>query len=728
MQPQETTVTKAPPEHQLLSLFECYQNGRFVDAEKLAISITEEYPKHQLGWKILGAIFGGTDRHAEAVDANQAAVALFPEDAEAHSNLGNTFKELLRLDEAELSLRHAISLNRDFAEAHSNLGITLSALGRLDEAEAFLRHSILLKPTLAEAHNNLGLTLEGLGKLEDAHASYTQAVVLKSGFSEAHSNLGNALRQLLRMEDAEATLRHAIALNGDFAEAHTNLGLTLKDMGRLDEAEASLRQAITLKPTLAEGHNSLGILLQGIGRLEDAQASYTKAIAMRPNFAEAHNNLGNLFKELIMLEEAEGSFREAIALKYDFPEAYSNLGIVLKELGRLDEAEASYMQALVLKPGYALAHNNLGNTLKKLGRLDEAEGQLRQAIASNPDYAEAHCNLGGILQELGRLKEAEVSYSHALDLNSDYAEAMLNLSISLSYTNDLEGEIRTLNNLIQIDHGRFEFKARVSLAICNFLDGDFLETKKQIVIATSIQGIDLTCSRYEEAYLSYLSNIFKWYEAKNFEYHNPKVGETLYVIGESHSLVGHCLRVQRFGRDFFCNANLIKGCKQWHLGNPTKNKYKYKFESIFFSLPKSSEVLITIGEIDCRLDSGVIAHNRKFPEKDMEFIIATTIENYLTYIVNNNVIYQHNIIIQGVPCPNIDARNHTEENVEELIWVIKKFNFELKNRAIDKGFEFLDVHQFTDRGDGFSNAVWHIDSTHLSPEGFMEAWSRFVPS
>ena len=38
------------------------------------------------------------------------------------------------------------------------------------------------------------------------------------------------------------------------------------------------------------------------------------------------------------------------------------------------------------------------------------------------------------------------------------------------------------------------------------------------------------------------------------------------------------------------------------------------------------------------------------------------------------------------------------------------------------GFGFLDVHKITDRGDGFSNLVWHIDSNHLSPEGIQEAW------
>ena len=53
-------------------------------------------------------------------------------------------------------------------------------------------------------------------------------------------------------------------------------------------------------------------------------------------------------------------------------------------------------------------------------------------------------------------------------------------------------------------------------------------------------------------------------------------------------------------------ARLIKGCKQWHLGNAFRNKFKNQFESIFCSLPKYSYVLLAIGENDCRLDSGII--------------------------------------------------------------------------------------------------------------------------
>jgi Flp pilus assembly protein TadD len=182
--------TNNPSQQQLDNLLEHYQNGRFGDAEKLSVEITQYFPKHQFAWKVLGAVLGATGRKSEAADANQKAVSLSPQDAEAHSNLGITLQELGRLDEAEASYTQAIALKPNFAEAHYNLGITLQELGRFEEAEASYTQAIALKPDYAKAHNNLGNTLKELGRLDEAEASYTQAIALKPDFAQAHSNLG----------------------------------------------------------------------------------------------------------------------------------------------------------------------------------------------------------------------------------------------------------------------------------------------------------------------------------------------------------------------------------------------------------------------------------------------------------------------------------------------------------------------------------------------------------
>jgi tetratricopeptide (TPR) repeat protein/ubiquinone/menaquinone biosynthesis C-methylase UbiE len=184
------TASVSSLQEKLSSLLEHYQNGRLSDAEELATAISQEFPSDNFSWKILAAVFKETGRSYESVNASQTAVAISPQDAEAHSNLGVILQELGRLDEAERSYKQAIALKPDYIEAHYNLGITLQELGRLDDAKASYNKAIVLKPDFAEAHYNLGNTFKDLGRLGDAIASCTQAIALKPDFAEAYVNLG----------------------------------------------------------------------------------------------------------------------------------------------------------------------------------------------------------------------------------------------------------------------------------------------------------------------------------------------------------------------------------------------------------------------------------------------------------------------------------------------------------------------------------------------------------
>jgi Flp pilus assembly protein TadD len=199
----------SPSQQQLNSLIEKFKNGRYDEAEKLAVLITQQFPDHQFTWKILGVILGQRGRKAEALNANQKAVTLSPQDAIAHNNLGTTLKELGKLEEAEVSLRQAIALKPDYALAYNNLGSTLKELGKLEEAEVSYRKSINLKSDYAEAHSNMGNTLQELGRLDEAEASYTQAIALKPDFAEVHLNLCELLEKMNRVDEISFVIRNA---------------------------------------------------------------------------------------------------------------------------------------------------------------------------------------------------------------------------------------------------------------------------------------------------------------------------------------------------------------------------------------------------------------------------------------------------------------------------------------------------------------------------------------
>jgi len=97
--------------------------------------------------------------------------------------------DLRRLDEAADWCRRALAVKPDFAEAHTNLGNILKEQARLDEAVACYRRALELKPDHAETHINLGNACKDQGDLDSAVACYRQAVALKPTDAAAHSNL-----------------------------------------------------------------------------------------------------------------------------------------------------------------------------------------------------------------------------------------------------------------------------------------------------------------------------------------------------------------------------------------------------------------------------------------------------------------------------------------------------------------------------------------------------------
>jgi len=290
--------TQGPSQLAMKAILEIFNMGRYGEAEAQLRELTQRYPLHGFGWKLLGPALNLQGRYSEALTAMQKAVELMPNDAEAHSNLGKALADQRRLAEAEACYRRAVELEPNLALAHNNLGAALADQGRPAEAEACCRRALALQPDMAMAHNNLG----------------------------------NALRDQGRLAEAEVSYRKTLALNPAHAEAHNNLGAAVAVQGRPAEAEACYRRALELQPNVAMAHNNLGIALGEQGRFAEAEASYRKALALNPGYAEAHSNLGKALAEQRRLDEAETCCRRAVELMPTSVDANINLSAVLSQL------------------------------------------------------------------------------------------------------------------------------------------------------------------------------------------------------------------------------------------------------------------------------------------------------------------------------------------------------------------------------------------------------------
>ena len=135
--------------------------------------------------------------------------------------MGTALVRLGRLDEAISHYEKALALTPNDADAHCNLGDALVNRQRPEEAVAHYRKALEIKPGSATTNNNLGYVLASSGRLTEAIAEYQMALRLSPNYPTAHKNL----------EDARANQR---AIAEWLAEQRVSLRSHPNDLGRLN--------------------------------------------------------------------------------------------------------------------------------------------------------------------------------------------------------------------------------------------------------------------------------------------------------------------------------------------------------------------------------------------------------------------------------------------------------------------------------------------------------------
>jgi len=120
-------------------------------------------------------------RAAEAVEAYESALALDPEFADAHCNLGTVLYNQGRRREALARFRRALECAPFHREANFNLANLLEEEGAGEEALRHYRAVLRIDPLYADAHVNLALLLERLGARRRAREHWRRYLQIEPG-------------------------------------------------------------------------------------------------------------------------------------------------------------------------------------------------------------------------------------------------------------------------------------------------------------------------------------------------------------------------------------------------------------------------------------------------------------------------------------------------------------------------------------------------------------------
>lgn len=156
-----------------------------------------------------------------------------------------------RLDEAITSYLRLLAVRPDHAELHNNLGVALRLAGKLEASVSHHRLALAADPENPALHSNLGNALRAVNRFDEAVKHHYRSIALSRDYAEGFFNLALCLRDLGRFDEAIGCFSRALTINPDSRRVRVEFAIALLMRGELEAGFAAyeIRKRLPETPT-----------------------------------------------------------------------------------------------------------------------------------------------------------------------------------------------------------------------------------------------------------------------------------------------------------------------------------------------------------------------------------------------------------------------------------------------------------------------------------------------
>jgi len=397
--------------------------GLFADSEVVFTQALDGWRQEPALVKELALIYLRLLNFKRAANAFERLPAEGPEAAFRAFNLGYSYREARRHEEAKQFLQQAVALDPGSAQAQLMLGSVLLRLGETDKARPPLERALGDSAVAAQAHNEMARLVGSRGDVDAALGHCRQAIELRPDLAEPHYQLGQFLARAGRTEEAARALERFEVLKKlseevqrlsgrvshytDDVTSYLELSPLYRQQGRPDKAADALRQAGQLDPDRLTIPLAMADLLIEQRLYAEALTFSRQALAREPKNAVALWQVSSIHLAQNDPLQAEQSLRRLLEVDPEHARGLNDLGVLLERDGRYEEAIAALERAVAADPDFALPHNGLGVAYFNRGDYVRAAACFERVVELAPAYAQARLNLAEAYRRLGREAEAE---------------------------------------------------------------------------------------------------------------------------------------------------------------------------------------------------------------------------------------------------------------------------------------------------------------------------------
>lgn len=243
------------PDEKIDYVIELYSNNKIKETLNEINFLIDSYNPSAVLLNIQGACFNNLGIHNMAEKSFLAAIQLEKNSPSLYYNLGNTYKEIGRPEDAIKNYERALDLNPDYIEAIYNLGVTLQEQELFEDAIEQFQELLLIDPQNISAKLNLGFAYQALEYYEEATTEFEKILDIEPMNKEALNNLGTINRQMNKVAESIKYYEKAIKMNPRYAGAYYNLGFIYQDIGQIEKAIESYEKSIEIDFNTQSYHN-----------------------------------------------------------------------------------------------------------------------------------------------------------------------------------------------------------------------------------------------------------------------------------------------------------------------------------------------------------------------------------------------------------------------------------------------------------------------------------------
>ena len=463
-----------------------------------------------------------------------------------------------------------------------------------------------------------------------------------------------------------------------------------------------------------------GLALKEQGEYENALVEIKKSLYLKPEFFEGLYEEGNINRTSKRFNEAISSYNRSLHIDPTNSKILNNIGICYLSMSDYKNSIQYFENAIKYDQSYILAYNNLGYVLAKLGETEKSYTNFKNATKHISNSPEIYKNLAAVDFEKGNIELAKLYFLKSLEITPNFIyslRALISICIQSPQLVDIETR-KKIKSLFLINKS---FKDPIILTLLIiFYYSSGKRAKYDLMLSKLDEYKNLNEGKIVDKdenslfpYALFLKSLknYKWPKTTNNT-------ESIFHIGDSHSLsfANQVFRINN--KNFKVVPKLIIGTKAFHLSQPSENRYKVLFKQNMQNIPKKSKVFCSVGEIDCRIDEGILLHHQK-TSKTLETIIKKTVYGYFNYVNEVNKITNHFLHFFSIPSP-VCHKVRENKNYFQLLEIINRFNYHLKDLCLKHDYIFVDTFVITSNKNEAINKSYFCDNLHLSPSIIIE--------